>query len=160
MINSKLKEKYLSIYTEKSLSKETIKDIENSLEIVLPNDLIEISQYCDRFDNIGILDLFSFDKTADDWSIFEKTKFFRTSINLSNEYLVLKEGDESFIVLETQLNPNEQAQVIWCSSTDAYNLAIKQPLIDNPIIFSTFADFFSYLLDQEEEQRRNEAAEK
>jgi hypothetical protein len=153
MIDSKLKEKYLSLYTEKEFDKNNILDIENTLNVILPNDLKKIAEYCNRFDNIGNMDLFSFDRLVDGWNIIEKTEFFRTSINLPHEYIVLQEGNESFIVLETQVSENNQAPVIWCGITDAYNLASRNPLIDNPRIFATFADFFTYLLDEEETER-------
>jgi hypothetical protein len=159
MINSKLKEKYLSMYPQNELQENIAQDIEETLDVVLPNDFKNIIKYCHRLDNISSLDLFSFDEKVNGWNIYEKTKFFRMSIHLPKKYIVLKEGDESFIVLETQDDPNQPASVIWCGEADAYNLVEGKPLIDNPKIFPTFTDFFMYLLDEEEKKREEESIE-
>ena len=67
---------------------------------------------------------------------------------LPKKYIALREEGESFIALDTEVG-----SVIWCSLSDAYRLKDGDSLIDNPKIFSTFKDFFEYLVTEEEKER-------
>ena len=102
-----------------------------------------------------MLSLYSF-ILDNDWNICEKTEHFRNVIKLPEKYIVLKESDESFIVLETQDSPNKPSPVLWIGTSDVYNLIEGKQLIDNPLIFPTFTDFFKFLLDEEEKMREEE----
>ncbi len=152
----KLKDRYLSLFPEKGIANSKIRNIEQRLLIKMPKDLREILEYYAGYSDIAKLSLFSFIEEENSWNVCDKTEYFRKAVHLPSEYLVLQEGDESFIVLETQNNPDKAAPVFWISSTDAYNLIEKKPLLDNPTIFPTFADFFEYLLDEEEKMRSEE----
>ncbi len=155
MTKSELKNRYLSSYPIRSIGQDQINNIESELSVVLPKDMKEILTYYDGYYDLNNMSVFYLGDN-DEWSMLEKTKFFRKSIHLPKRYLVLKEGDESFIALETRDNENQPTPVIWCSGNDAYNLAEEKPLEDNPTIFSSFTDFFAYLLNEEEKRRAEE----
>lgn len=70
------------------------------------------------------------------------------------EYVVLAETSVSFFALNTHND-----EVTEMSLNDYYNFVENKPLEDNPQVFKSFADFFSYLLDEEEEMRKEEASQ-
>lgn len=143
------------LFEKAGINKNQIDTIEEELSIILPKDFKEIANVFDGYTEIGGMSLFSFDTSVKGWNVIEKTKFYRASAcSLPKCYLALREEGESFIVMKTQKNPSLDAPIIWCSLSDAYNLQDDTKLQDNPKIFPSFADFFEYLLDQEEEERK------
>jgi hypothetical protein len=149
-----LKQKYLHLFSARKISPTVVEKIESRLSIKLPKDLKDILKYYDGYYDIANLSLYSFIIEENAWNVCDQTEYFRKVINLPKEYLVLKEGDESFIVLKTSYQENNSSPVIWMSSTDVYNLVEGKPLLDAPLFFHTFADFFQYLLDEEEKSRK------
>lgn len=149
-----LKQRYLHLFPARKISPTVVESIENRLSIKLPQDLKDILEYYDGYYDIANLSLYSFIIEGNTWNVCDQTEHFRKVINLPTEYLVLKEGDESFIVLKTSHEESNPTPVIWMSSTDVYNLVEDKPLLDAPMFFHTFADFFKYLLDEEEKSRK------
>jgi hypothetical protein len=147
-----LKNRYLQLFPASKVEESIVQSIELSLGIVLPDELKTILEYYDASEILGSLSLFHF-SNAGDWSVGEQTNIFRDKISLPKKYLVLQEGNESFIVLETQSDSQKDAPVFWVGVSDVYNLIEGKVLLDNPTIFSTFTDFFEYLLDEEEKNR-------
>jgi hypothetical protein len=148
-----LKDRYIKLFPKKGISYSSILKIEKRLSIKLPQDLVDILDYYCGYSDIAKLSLFSFVEEGNSWNVCDQTEHFREIIKLPPEYLVLKEGDESFIVLKTSSNPKVPSPVIWLSSVDVLNLIEGNQLLDNPIFFPTFADFFKFLLDEEEKMR-------
>lgn len=149
---NKITEKYKNYFKSSGLSKQQIDKIEERLKINLPQDIKNILKIYDGYYDIGGLSMFSFLQN-NKWNVCEKTEFFRKKINLPKEYLVLQEGEESFIVLKTNDTLIENAPVFWIGISDVYNLIENKKLEDNPIIFPSFTDFFEFLLDEEEKIR-------
>lgn len=158
MILNKLErliDKYLALFSGRKVSEENLKYIEDMLDIVLPEDFKAIANVYDGYEEIAGQSLFSFDPNIEDWNVVSKTLFYRESdCNLPARYLALREESENFVVLETQPIATETARVIWCSLSDAYNLEDIRKMEDNPIIFPSFADYFGYLINEEEQMRK------
>ena len=147
--------RYLNLFEKRGLGSSKLKLIEEKLNIVLPEDFKRITDVFDGYEEIGGFSLFSFDLEVKEWNVIEKTEFYRASnCKLPRCYLALMEESESFIVMKTQDRPNLPAPVIWCSLSDAYNLQDNTALEANPTIFPSFMNFFEYLLDQEDEERK------
>lgn len=158
MLYKKLKTRYMELFPKKGINCNEIEALQQELGVVFPEDLNEILTYFDGYHDVGHLSLFTFQKGSN-WSVSKKTKFFRKKIGLPNRYLVLKEGDESFIVLETQDTSTLAAPVYWIGLSDVDNLVAGKSLIDDPIVYKTFADFFEFLLDEERAEREEEEKE-
>lgn len=161
MENRKIEEaikRYSNLYKIRALPEKSINLIEKTLKIILPNDFKEISKVFDAYEILGGHALYSFDPSVKNYNIIDKTIYYRNSdLHLPAQYIALEETEVNFTVLETHQDASMNTRVICCSIEDIYNLANGKPLLYNPLIFSAFLDFFEYLLDQEEEERRENA---
>lgn len=137
------------------ISIDELNQIEDKLHLILPWDFKKISCYYSG-GMIGGISIFTFSADQkDQYNILNKTNYYRNcDLHLPEKYVALEESGVSFIVLETHQDENMNARVIYCSIEDIYNLANGKPLLYNPLIFPSFTDFFEYLLDQEEEERK------
>ena len=90
---------------------------------------------------------FSFDN-----GVINETLAMRRNEDISfpEDTLVLSEMDTSFILMKCC---GDHEEIYWIAIEDIYNYCEGKPLLYNPITFPTFADFFSYLLDEEEKER-------
>jgi hypothetical protein len=150
--------RYSNLYKGRALSEKSINLIEKKLKIILPNDFKEISKVFDAYEILGGHALYSFNPSVKNYNIVDKTIYYRNSnLYLPTKYIALEETEVNFTVLETHQDANMNTRVICCSIEDIYNLANGKPLLYNPLVFPTFLDFFEYLLDQEEEERRENA---
>lgn len=122
----------------------SIKRAEKALEIIFPTDF---KKFCTvySYDYCRLFSFFSFDE-----GVIDKTLEWRKSVNFPRNCVGLAEEGESAIIMRIT---GDNAEVIWCSIPDLYNLCEAKPLEDNPTIFPTFTDFYSYLLDEEEKIR-------
>lgn len=147
-------DQYLRLFEKRPVPEYQIEHIEKKLSIKIPEDLRLIMSVFDGYHDIAHQSLFSFNTEVSGWNIVEKTLFYRESdCKLPGKYLALREENESFIVLNTEPDYNNENEVIWCSLSDAYSLKNDEPLLDNPTIFPTFTDFFEFLLTEEEKER-------
>jgi hypothetical protein len=157
-MDNSLKVRYLNLYPIKGLSNKQIQEIENRLSVLLPDDLKAVLDFYDGYYSLAYISLYSFDQSLPGWNVCDETLKLRKSINLPENLIVLAEPDESIILMEITNEPEAMSKVYWLGTGDAYNLAKGKPLEDNPTIFQTFTDFFSYLLDEEEKRRVEEKA--
>jgi hypothetical protein len=154
-----LKIKFYELFPEeKGLSYTDVSDdIQKKLQIILPDEFKKICLFFRGNNGPLFGSLYSFDPKDADWNICDETLRLRQSINLPNNLVILAEPDESVILMEIANGSEVTSKVYWLGTGDAYNLAEGKPLEDNPIIFPTFTDFFSYLLDEEEKRRTEES---
>jgi hypothetical protein len=154
-----LKSKFVDLFfaeNDVGLSTSNISHIERVLSIKLPRDFIEIAKFFNGNNGIVFNGMYSFDPHGGDWNICDQTIKLRESVKLPQNMIVLAEPDEGIIIMEIISNGEISSKVYWLGIGDAYNLIDEKPLVDNPIIFQTFTDFFSYLLDEEEKQHNKE----
>lgn len=139
-----LKKIYFKLAKEDGIDNQEIENIENILEITLPDDFKEIS----RFFNggcLGIVDNYSF--SQGEWNnIIDETKRLRAAVNLPQKFIVLAEPPESIIVMNVEDIPS----IIWCDATDIHNLETKS-YMSNPTIWRNYSDFFGDMLSDEED---------
>ncbi|MBN9412492.1 MAG: SMI1/KNR4 family protein [Candidatus Paracaedimonas acanthamoebae] len=149
----KLEHKFQNYFENDSASIELLKQAEGELKIKFPYDFHYIAKFYSG-GLIGLHSLFSFVRQGNEYNIVDKTLFYRRSnFGLPNKYLALEETESSFIVMETKTTSEEKTPIIYCSIPDAYNLAAEKKLEYKHRIFPSFADFFEYLLTEEEKER-------
>jgi transcription elongation factor Elf1 len=137
------------------LLKNEIKKLEKELKVILPKDLKELSFVC-RYDYIDTF----FDFPSFPVGVINKTIALRKSCNLPNQYVALSEGSIDMILLKTI--SEEKSQVLWiCTIPDFDNICEGKELEADPDIYDSFTDFYTALLDMEEEyEKEQEEAEK
>lgn len=140
-----LKKRYLNLAKEYGINSQEIENIENILEVTLPDDFKQISRFFSG-GCLGVVDHYSFNQG--NWNnIIDETKRLRATVNLSQNFIVLAEPPESIIVMNLENKPS----IIWCNSTDIYNLDTKS-YTSNPTVWRDYSDFFSTLLSDEEDE--------
>lgn len=125
-----------------------IGNVEKQLNITLPKDFKEICINC-SYESFYLYSLFNFET-----EVIRETLEIRKEYHLPNNYLILDQDDPGPILMKITSNGN--AEVIMCSYRDFLNICDGKPYEENPIIFPTFADFYSFLLDEEEKMREEE----
>ncbi|MFJ7839581.1 SMI1/KNR4 family protein [Lysinibacillus sphaericus] len=144
---NELRNKYQALYDIDGVSKEYLDKIEHELQIKLPNDFREISGfYCGGI--VGGIDIHSF-LFSEPTNFISETIRIREAVGLPDRFIVIAEEAESIIVMDTEKKPS----IMWLDSVEVTKLE-KQNFISKPDVWEDFSDFFSYLLDEEEEERK------
>lgn len=141
-------DRYLTFEHEKALNHEKLSHL---LGVNFSNVFKEIGLKA-RFDFLSHIDFFSMDQEGD-YSVIGETLRLRKGANLPEDTLVLSENDASILLMKCF---GDHEEVYWIAIEDYYHYCDGKKLLYNPTIFPTFTDFFSYLLDEEEKQRREE----
>lgn len=125
-------------------SVELLRDIEKSLNLNLPRDFCEI---CEFFDGSGlnVIPLLSLAARTSTLNPLTETQRLRVKISFPQNYLVLAEPPESLIVMECVGN----RKVFWLDAIDVGRLE-SESFSRSPDVWPSFAEFFSYLLEEEE----------
>jgi hypothetical protein len=101
---------------------------------------------------------YTFIGSTTSWSfptgVIEETLSLRKTRHLPLDTLCISEESESVIFMKCL---GDHEEIYWLSYADAHNYCENKTLEDNPVIFPTFADFFAYLLDEEEKLRAEES---
>ncbi|MDM5247618.1 SMI1/KNR4 family protein [Lysinibacillus sp. G4S2] len=142
-----LRNKYRALYDIDGISKEYLVKIEHELQIKLPNDFREISSFYSGGD-VGGKNIHSF-LFSDPTNLIEETLRIREAVDLPNRFVVIAEQAESIIVMDTENKPS----IIWIDSVEITKLD-EQDFIAKPDVWEEFSDFFNYILDDEEEERK------
>jgi len=156
-----LKEKFFQLFPldkNPGLNADNIKCIEKILKVQLPKDFISITKFFDGNNGIVFGNMYSFNPTHSDWNICDQTIRLRESVKLPHNMLVLAEPDEGIVLMEITSSNEISSKVYWLGIGDGYNLIEGKSLEDNPVVFSSFTDFFAYLLDEEKRRRAEEKA--
>lgn len=130
------------------LEGDVINKIENKLEVSLPNDFKEISKLF-RYDYMSNLDFFSLER-EDEYSVIGTTLRWRKTVSLPKRFVALAEDSTSAIIMETKYSSEIPTPIIWCRIEDISNLVKEVDLLYSPTVFSSFTDFFDYLVTEEE----------
>jgi hypothetical protein len=146
-----LRKTYVRIASVSPVRETVLDQIEKYLAIKLPSDFRNIAAFFSG-DLLGGIDHYEIALGESGHTVVEETVRLRKAIGLPQRFLALAEPPESFIALETQENSNSLSRVIWCDAVEAPLLG-KETLQGKPEIWNSYSDFFSYLLDREEEER-------
>ncbi len=139
-----LKNRYSAIYGAEPCSEDELHNVEKALGLELPDDFKQVS----RFYSGGLLGGISHHEIAasgDAANVVDETLRIRAAIGLEQHYVVLAEPSGSIIVLDVSGQP----AVIWCDAVDAVNINSRR-FSTVPDVWGNYADFFSYLLEEEE----------
>jgi hypothetical protein len=127
------------------LTQEEISSVENDLKVRFPEIFVKLNKRC-SYEYAGF-DFFNFRKKGTYSLVTETLAIRKTYDGDSNKFVVLYTDDAGIVILNTE---DENASVMWCSIYDIENVFNNLPLEHSYEFFPTFADFFTYLLDEEE----------
>ena len=149
-----LRDRYVRLFGVQPAADGALEAIEGALEIALPKDLKEISGfYAGGF-------LGGISHNAIDWhgpasNVVDETRRLRFAIDLPRRFLVLAEPPSSLIVLDCDAAAIRAPAVIWCDDHDVGRLRhLDLGAMSVPKTWVTYTGFFSHLLDEEEQERR------
>lgn len=151
MIDNKksLKDRFIEIFGPQEKLEIDLRKIEKDLNVTLPDDFKEISTFYDGNNGFYIDGMYCYNIDSSPDNILTKTLFYREK-QLPEKFIVLGEPQESVILMETPGDEVKSSRVLWLSYSDVENLCYEENLKDKPIIFSSFSNFFDYLLTEEE----------
>ena len=147
-----LRNQYILLYGEEPVARNSIKELEQRLEIELPNDFKEISSFYSG----GLLGGISHNAIASNGpatNMFDETSKLRLSEGLPLNLVVIATPPISLIVMDcSATNDIGSDTIIWCDSHDAVHLQTGK-FISQPQTWPKYTDFFRYLIDQEHQER-------
>jgi hypothetical protein len=150
MTFDELRKRYVSLFGLEPTEAAELDRMEAQLGVPLPQDFRKIAE----FYNGGIIGGISHNTIATcgpSTNITDETKRLRQAIGLPHSFLVLAEPPESLIVMNTSRTSGSLG-VIWCDAIDVSRLENLQGL-HGPQNWTSYADFFSFLLDAEADER-------
>lgn len=145
-----LERRYEALYGRANMSAAAIDDFASQLGVDVPADLRQIASFYDG-GTVGGVDHYSFSPNVPSTNAVAETLRLRQAISLPHQFVVLAEPPESLFVLDTSPFAGEPA-VLWIDAIDARRLG-RSPLLSAPDVWLTYADFFSDLLKDEEDER-------
>jgi hypothetical protein len=146
-----LQRRYFALFGTEPVAEKVIDEIEARLGIKLPFDLKQIAAFY-RGGFLGGKSHHAISYFGPATNIVDETLRLRKVIGLPQRLIALAEPAASLVVLETKNDEKQETPVIWCDATDANNLE-KLEVLNKPQVWPSYAAFFSYLLDEEEEER-------
>jgi len=140
-----LKGKYIELYGVEGCSTEELAKIEDALNVQLPHDFKKISEFYSGgfFGGISHHEIAIRSEAA---NIVQETLTIRQAAGLNNKFIVLAEPSGSIIVLDVR-----GKSVIWCDAVEVDCLNTME-FITKPDIWESYASFFLYLLNQEDQE--------
>ncbi len=142
-----LRQRYAALFGVEPSKDGAIADLESSLGITLPDDVKAISQFYSG-GIVGGISHNAFDGSGRAANIVKETLRLRAAIELPNRFIVLAEPSESLIVRDV-----ESGVVTWCDHSDVPRLEDRSQMLGQPNVWTSYAEFFEFLLDEEDEER-------
>ena len=130
-------------------SEQELEDIEQKLNVKLPQDFREI-QLAYTLCLLGGISILNISKLYNP-NIIDETIAMRDAIDIEHKYILLENDRESVILLNTADAP----AVLWVDSIAIERLNDLEPHESNS--WNTFQEFFEYLINIEVEDREDEA---
>jgi hypothetical protein len=126
--------------------------LSNSLNMSFSEEFVRISSIC-RFDYLGRGTEWFSAQQLSDRSVVGETLNLRKNFGLPKEYLFLADDGTSALFMKCFGDHEE----IWdIAEEDIGRLCAEEPLLYKTIVYKTFPEFFEFLLNQREEEMRNE----
>jgi hypothetical protein len=142
-----IRERYIQLYPEDGVDEDVLRKIEKNLQLKLPSDFLDIAKFYSG-GLLGGISCFAFAYKDIMPNIVDETLRLRNAIKLPTNFVVLAEPPNSIIVMNTENNP----YVIWCDATDVERIGTMS-FISKPDIWKTFFDFFTKLVEDEEQEQ-------
>ena len=147
-----MRERYISLFGEEPAHDSALEAIQSALDVTLPDDVKKIAEfYCGGI--LGGISHNSLEATGPATNVVDETQRLRRTINLPHRFIVLAEPSESLIVLDCESNATGGPAVIWCDANDVGRVDHVPSMSNLPGTWPSYSAFFSYLLDEEEEER-------
>lgn len=147
LIVNSLRRRYVAYYGEEPAQLGAVVCLETALGIVIPRDMKAISKFYSG-GILGGISHYSFESSSRETNaIICKTLSFRLAISLPHRFIVLAEPAESSIVLDVK-----SGTVTWCDNFDVSRLGSSE-MLGKPDTWPSYAAFFEYLLNMEDEER-------
>lgn len=137
----------VNIFNFPPLSLKDIENLKNKLKVCFSHEFMEIAKIADfeyfNCFNINNLNL------ENESSVIGDTLRLRKNNHLPNDTLFLCEDDASVLLMRCL---GDHEEIFWLAVEDFENFC-KDEALEYPYnLFSTFTDFFKYLLDEEEKE--------
>lgn len=145
-----LRTRYVSFFGEERPATSSVSNIESALGVQFPQDFLEIASFF-RGGLLGGISHNSIANGGHATNIVDETIRLRAAVALPPSMVLLAEPPVSLIVLDTDPLA-AQRRVIWCDSIDVERL-LHPVSLRNPELWESYADFFSFLLEREAEER-------
>lgn len=142
-----LKRRYLAMNDARPIPANVLDEITSELGLQLPDDFHKIGMFFDG-GGIHVMALHSLAGNSPKLNPVSETLRLRSAIGLPPNWLVLGEPPESLLLMDCAAG----GRVIWIDATDVKRIG-SQSLLRQPDSWNSFAEFFEYLLDEEEEDR-------
>lgn len=143
---NQLKERAKANFGKHPLTDEEIQNVEQRLEIKLPQDFIELNKVC-SYEYSNIFSFLNFSGTG----VTEGTLGLWSYFKCPHEFIILYDDGTGVILLDVKGNSG----VIYASIEDTENIVFREKLNYKHSFFPTFSDFYSYLLDEAEKKQKN-----
>lgn len=141
------KKRYLALNQEQPSSHNFIDSIETQLGIQLPQDFREISNFFGG-ESINAMPLYSLAGNAPILNPIHETLRLREAIGLPSNWVVLGEPPASLLLMDCAAG----GKIIWIDDIDAERIGLQE-FTSKPNTWSSFGEFFDYLMHEEEENR-------
>ncbi len=141
---------YVSLFGIEPTEVGELSRMEKRLGVHFPQDFEEISKFY-KGGIIGGISHHAIATGRPGASVTEETERLRQAVGLPHDFVVLAEPSESLIVMNTSATSGSPV-VIWCDASDVYRLGTLEEL-RKPDTWPSYAEFFSYLLGAEAEDR-------
>lgn len=148
MISNDMKKRINNFFGNHPIRNEEIQRVEKNLDVALPQDFIDLNKIS-SYECSNLVGFFNFGDEGPD-SVIAATLGLRESYSDCTKYLALYLDDAGIILMNIE---DMNASVIWCSIYDLDNLFNQKEMCYKYRLFNSFADFFAYLLDEEEKKR-------
>ena len=153
-----LRNRYTALFGSKGANYSTLIEIQNTLDITFPQDFMDISQFHSGGRYVGNFCHLDISVSGIGENVVDETLRLRDAVNLPHRFVVLDVPGSSLAVLDT-LPAVGGPSVIWCEHYDVDNLE-TQNWVTQPNCWSTYSEFFAYLIELEEEKRMPEKEDK
>lgn len=147
---SNLHQRYVAYFGAEPSPTGAIAKLESLLDVGLPRDLKAIAEFYSG-GMIGGISHNAFATGVAATNIADETLRLRSAVRLPDRFVVLAEPAESLIVLDV-----DSGIVTWCDSFDISRLDDSNKMVGKPRTWPSYAAFFEYLLDEENEERREQ----
>lgn len=142
-----LRQRYAVLFGEEPVAVGELDAIEVALALVLPKDLKIIAQfYSGGF--LGGKSHHALASGGPATNVVDETLRLRSAIDLPHRFAVLAEPPASLIVLDAH-----SGIVTWCAAHDVDQLSDVSWMSSVPDTWQSYADYFEFLLDEEERER-------
>jgi hypothetical protein len=160
LIERAKKNERLKHYVGNVIDDEKFNNVSKNLGITLPKDFIEINKMF-RYDAFSMQEFLDFAEEIRNYGIIKnnlelRKEFAYYSNGKSNmsHILVLADDDGGSVFMITQDSPEKPTPVIWCDAGDMFNYSVTGQFRNPHDEWSSFTDFFEYLVEKEEEKLR------